>query len=276
MKNIVLLIIPLFFAIGCGRPKGFTLDKITSSYERDPRWEVKNTLSQNELQKLFEGPYTYLGSGNHTYAFESPDGKVVIKFFKQKHMNGQKSFISLKTKQKRIIERDESFSSYKLAFEKLREETALLYLHLNPTDFLHRTLVLIDQNGKEQTVNLDKMEFLVQKKATLSLDHLEKLFSENSYDEALFALRSLLHLVAKRNQMGIYDKDLQFYKNFGFIENHAVEIDIGEFRLGKAVRPTYEELQELSLQLKDFIQKNAPEFFPIATSIIDKDIKSYQ
>lgn len=276
MKKITLLIASLFLIAGCERSKGFTLGKVTSSYSADARWEVYNDLSEEELTTLFTGPYTYLGSGNHTYAFESPDGKAVIKFFKQKHMRVQSPFISSKTKERRKAEREESFSSYKLAFEKLREETGLLYLHLNPTSHLQQTLTLIDQHGEELKVNLDEMEFLIQKKATLSFKHLEKLFSEGAYDKALLSIRSLLHLVAKRNQMGIYDKDLQFFKNFGFIENDAVEIDIGEFRLGKNVLPTDEELEELSFQLKEFIQQKAPEFSPLATFVIDKDIESYR
>lgn len=276
MKKIILVMSSFLLIVGCERSKGFTLSKVTSSYQKDPRWEVKNDLSESELSNLFTGPYSYLGSGNHTYAFVSSDGKVVIKFFKQKHMRVQSPLISSKTKARRKMEREESFSSYLLAFEKLREETGLLYLHLNPTNHLHQTLTLIDQQGKKLTVNLDEMEFLIQKKATLSFDHLEKLFSEGAYDKALLSIRSLLHLVAKRNQMGIYDQDLQFFKNFGFIENDAIEIDIGEFRVGKNVRKADEELEELSFQLKNFIKQKAPEFSSIATSIIDQDIKSYR
>ncbi|MCP5506510.1 MAG: hypothetical protein H7A38_06475 [Chlamydiales bacterium] len=276
MKQILLLLLSISLVAGCERPKGFTLSKVTSSYGADPRWDVENDLSPSELAALLQGPYTYLGSGNHTYAFMSRDEKTVIKFFKQKHMRVQSLFLSSETKLRRAKERLESFSSYLLAYEKLRDETGLLYLHLNPTHHLHQTVTLIDQHGKEHRVNLDEMEFLIQKKATLSFDHLNKLFSEGAYDKAISSICSLLHLVAKRSQMGIYDKDLQFYKNFGFIENQAVEIDIGEFRAGQEVRPTQEELQELSFQLKDFIQKSAPEFAAIANFVIDKEIENAQ
>lgn len=276
MKQILLLFLVVSLFAGCSRSKGFTLRKITSSYGADPRWEVESDLSPKDLAALLQGPYTYLGSGNHTYAFVSADEKTVIKFFKQKHMRVQAPFLSSETKLRRAKERYESFSSYLLAYEKLRPETGLLYLHFNPTRYLHQTVTLIDQHGKKHRINLDDMEFLVQKKATLSFDHLSQLFSEGAYDKAISSICSLLHLVAKRNQMGIYDKDLQFYKNFGFIDNQAVEIDIGEFRVGQEVRPTREELQALSFQLKEFIQKSAPEFTAIANFVIDKEIENCQ
>lgn len=276
MKQILLIFLIFSLLAGCGRSKGFTLRKITSSYGADPRWDVESDLSPQDLATLLQGPYTYLGSGNHTYAFVSADEKTVIKFFKQKHMRVQAPFLSSETKLRRTKERHESFSSYLLAYEKLRPETGLLYLHLNPTHHLHQMVTLIDQQGKEHRVNLDEMEFLLQKKATLSFDHLNQLFSEGAYDKAISSICSLLHLVAKRNQMEIYDKDIQFYKNFGFIENQAVEIDIGEFRTGRNLRTTREELQELSFQLKDFIQESSPEFTAIANFVIDKEIENYR
>ena len=170
MKQILLLLLSISLVAGCERPKGFTLSKVTSSYGADPRWDVENDLSPSELAALLQGPYTYLGSGNHTYAFMSRDEKTVIKFFKQKHMRVQSLFLSSETKLRRAKERLESFSSYLLAYEKLRDETGLLYLHLNPTHHLHQTVTLIDQHGKEHRVNLDEMEFLIQKKATLSFE----------------------------------------------------------------------------------------------------------
>ena len=276
MKNLVLILLSLLFIIGCDRPKGFTLKKVTSSYPTEKCWDVQNDLSKEELTKLLEGPYHYLGSGNHTYAFESPDRKAVIKFFKQKHMRVQSPLITVKTKKRRAKEREESFSSYKLAFERLREETGLLYLHLNQTHHLNKKLTLLDQHGDKVIVNLDDMEFLIQKKATLAFDHLEKLFSEGAYDKALISIRSLFNLIAKRNMLGIYDRDLQFFKNFGFIDNDAIEIDIGEFRLDQSIHTTYEELHELSHQIKDFVNQKAPEFSPIANHVIDRDIESYR
>lgn len=248
-----LFICLLLVMTGCQRDKGFSLKKVSSKHLPSPEWDVASP--SEVLEKVTKMPYTYLGSGNHTYAFVSEDGQYVIKFFKQKHMRTKELFLSQKKIQRRIKEREDSFTSYKIAYEKLKEETGLVYLHLNKTSDLHLALTLIDQHGKSFQLNLDDMEFLIQKKATLAFDHLRFLIKEEKYDEANTAISSLLKVVAKRNQKGIYDRDLQFFKNFGFLDGEAIEIDIGEFRIDKSPAPLEEELEMLQHQIQDFLQK---------------------
>lgn len=261
--------------MGCERPKGFTIKKITSFYESSDQWNVDHILSDTALSKILDQPYTYLGSGNHTYAFESFDGKFVIKFFKQKHMRIQTPFLSKTTIKKRIREREESFNSYLIAYKHLQEETGLLYLHLNKTGHLGIVLKLIDQHRDSVEINLDEMEFLIQKRGTLAFDHLEKLIEQGAYEDALSGICSLFKLIAKRNQMGIYDKDLQFYKNFGFIHGEAIEIDIGELKTGVEVPSTQEELLSISYQISEFIREKAPEFLPAVEIEMKKEISQY-
>lgn len=282
MKRIILVLLLIFSLTGCSRPKGFTIKKITSLHEAAPEWEVENSLSRGELDAMMNQPYTYLGSGNHTYAFGSEDGHYVIKFFKQKHMKthtwvdvlpipAKRIFYPMGKIDRRIKEREESFTSYKIAFEELPEETGILYLHLNKTKHLKIPLTLIDQNGESFTLDLDSMEFLVQKRADLAFQYLQKLYKEGQVEEAEQAIVSLLDVVAKRSQKGIYDKDLQLFKNFGFSRGQAMEIDIGEYRRDIAPHPTYEELQTLSLQIRDFVKMYAPKHLKSA----EQEMKSY-
>ncbi len=287
MKKWLLVFSIIVFSVGCDRPKGFTLKKITSHHASAPEWEVENTMSRMELASLMGSQCHYLGSGNHTYAFVSDDDEAVIKFFKQKHMRiktgtdslsifVKKIFHSVRKIDQRTKERQDSFSSYKLAFEKLPEETGMLCLHLNKTDTLNLSLTLIDQNGKTFEVSLDEMEFLIQKKATLVFHHLKALYKKGQSKEAERAILSLFEVVAKRSQKGIYDKDLQFFKNFGFVNNRAIEIDIGEFRTNQAPRPTYEELKTLSYQIHDFLKMHAPKHLSKVESKIVDQIEQYK
>ena len=250
------LILPLLLVTGCSRPKGFTLKKVLSRHQNEPRWEVSLPQQMDEIQRILTQPYSYLGSGNHCYAFVSRDGRYVLKFFKQKHMRTQ-SILSKRRLRRRRRERVESFTSYKIAYEELQEETGVLYLHLNKTVDILPTLTLFDQHGNLLTLPLDEMEFLIQKRATLAFDYLESLFDQK--EQLLSAVDSLLRLVAVRSQRGIYDKDLQFYKNFGFCEGQAIEVDIGEFNLDHPPKEMLEEVGELSLQIRDFIHENAAE-----------------
>lgn len=287
MKKWLLVFSIIAFSVGCDRPKGFTLKKITSHHAPAPEWEVESAMSRTELASLIRSPCHYLGSGNHTYAFVSDDGEVVIKFFKQKHMKTKTWADSLSIPAKRIFypmgkidrrmkERQDSFSSYKLAFEKLPEETGILYLHLNKTDTLNLSLTLIDQNGAAFEVALDEMEFLIQKKATLVFHHLKDLYKKGQSKEAEKAILSLFDIVAKRSQKGIYDKDLQFFKNFGFVNNRAIEIDIGEFRINQDPLPTYEELKTLSYQIRDFLKMHAPKHLSEVENKIADQIEQYK
>ena len=276
MKKYLGILFSLLFIFGCERPKGFTIKKITSYYEPSDQWEAAHTLSDGILLKILDQPYIYLGSGNHTYAFESFDGKFVIKFFKQKHMNVQSPFLSKEKIEKRKNEREESFTSYMIAYRHLKEETGLLFLHLNKTNHLGISLKLIDQHGKSMEINLDDMEFLIQKRAVLAFDHLGTLIDQGAYGDALIGIRSLLSVVAKRNQMGIYDKDLQFFKNFGFINNQAVEVDIGEFKMGIDVPNTYEELLRLSYQISEFVSEKAPGLVSVVENEMNEVISQYQ
>lgn len=276
MKKYLGTLFLLLLLFGCERDKGFTLKKITSYYEPSGQWEIAQILSAETLLKILDQPYIYLGSGNHTYAFESFDGKFVIKFFKQKHMRIQSPFLSKEKIEQRKNEREESFTSYMIAYRHLKEETGLLFLHLNKTDHLGISLKLIDQHGSSMEVNLDEMEFLIQKRAVLAFEYLETLIERGAYGDVLIRIRSLLDVVAKRNQMGIYDKDLQFFKNFGFINNHAVEIDIGEFKIGVDVPNTYEELLRLSYQISEFIREKAPGLVSVVENEMDEFISQYK
>ena len=276
MKKSILLILSLLLMVGCQRLKGFTLKKITSHHAPSTKWDSPPSLSEKELLAMLAQPYTYLGSGNHTYAFVSQDGLYVIKFFKQKHMRTQSLFLSKDKIEKRTLEREESFASYKIAYDHLKEETGIVYLHLNKTDHLGMMLTLIDQHKNPTEVNLDEMEFLIQRKGVLAFEHLGNLIQREAYDEALNAITSLLEVVAKRNQRGIYDKDLQFFKNFGFIGNQAIEIDICEFKLEEKVPNIYEELTRLSYQIRDFVREEAPGFAPEVEIIMNKEISKYR
>lgn len=282
----VLLLISLLLLEGCERSKGFTLKKILSAHENDSRWESP-PLSLEEtktLKNLLQQPFYYLGSGNHCYAFESADGMYVLKFFKQKHMKTQffVDYLPLPAKRlyypmekfnRRKKEREKSFLSYKIASEKLKEETALFYLHLNKTEYLNTIVTLVDQHNHALKVDIDKMEFLIQKKATLAFEHLQKLLDSGKENEALACMSSLLKLIVVRHQKGIFDRDLQFYKNFGFIDNKAIEVDIGDFKMDPSEKNPEKiraAVAAVSLQLEDWARDHYPHLTPRVREIIDE------
>ena len=106
--------------------------------------------------------------------------------------------------------------------------------------------------------------------------YLKDLYKKGQSMEAERAILSLFDIVARRSQKGIYDKDLQFFKNFGFVNNRAIEIDIGEFRINQPPNPTYEELKILSYQIRDFLKMHAPKHLSEVENKIADQIEQYK
>lgn len=258
------------------RPKGFTVKKIQSFHKPCEKWDVSNEISTDSINKILEQPFTYLGSGNHCYAFLSDDSKYVLKFFKQKHMSKRiwQNYLPLPEKmnvfrasriKKHQKEREKAFSSYKLAYEHLKEETEIVYMHLNKTTHLKKPLHIIDQHGTTHQLNADNLEFLLQKKADVGYTLISKLMKQSKLEEATDKLISFLEVVVKRAKKGIFDRDIQFYKNFGFINGKAVEIDIGEFKYCTECKSSSMQKNELlaaSEQIKEWLHCNYPNLEP--------------
>lgn len=199
---------------------GFTVLRITSSLPFHPEWEVGHDLGREQLQALFAQPYSFLSKGAQTFAFASADGKYVVKFFKHDHLKKNGKLIK-------------DFTSYIIAYKLLKQETGLLYLHLNTTAQMGLSLDLIDRLGIHHHIPLDNYTFLVQKRASGSYETVRRWVEAGQIEEAKRAISSLVRVLKTRSERGIYDKDPDINTNFGFVEEEAVQIDVGRFRLRK-------------------------------------------
>jgi hypothetical protein len=236
---------------------GFAITKITPSFI-PLSWPAH--LPAEKTRSILHQPFTYLGKGVQSFVFASADGEYVIKFIRQDHWGHRK-----KKKQSRLT-RD--FTSYQIAYDHLRDETGLLYLHLSPTDFLHEKITIIDRLGIHHVLDLDQYEFIVQRKAALIYPTLEKWIAEKKIEEAKEALSSLVHLLDLRLQKGIFDKDSDLNTNFGFLGTQAMQIDIGRFRtpshpLDKA------EIVRITDHLHQWLMVQSPELDIHLRSVID-------
>jgi hypothetical protein len=221
---------------------GFALCKILSSLSFNEEWVPTSPpiVEQAELFHIFNQPFHYLAKGAQSYVFASEDGQTVIKFFRIYHLRPPVWLTALSLPPalqpfkvgKMIAKRRElnkDFLSYKLAFEEMREETGLIYLHLNKTDHLKQRLKIYDKIGIGYELDLDTMEFLVQKRATLVYPAIDALMRSEGLHAAKGAISSLVALLRARCEKGIFDKDPDLNTNFGFLAKCAVQIDIGRF-----------------------------------------------
>ncbi len=144
------------------------------------------------------------------------------------------------------------FSAFKLAFEGLKEETGLLYVHLNPTTTLCRQLTLQDPEGNEHRLDLDPLSFVIQKKALLVSYTIDTLMEKGEVESAKEAIDRMLVLAMHFYEKGYRNRDPNLRNNFGFIGEEPILIDMGRMVL-------CEEMKELQNSSKELLRV-APRF----------------
>ncbi len=189
---------------------------------------------------LLEQPFSFLGEGAQCYVFGSRDGKHVIKLFKARHFKPQKKWLSegplfsgfifsskkKNSEQKWARKFQESCERYALAYDQLREETALEFLHLEKS--ATSLPVKFQTAGKTYTLDLADLPFILQKKGELVPDTLSRLVEQGSKEEANEKLLHLRELLIERAKKGITDPRQCFSVNFGFIGKKPIQFDVGK------------------------------------------------
>jgi hypothetical protein len=221
---------------------GFTVSNITSDFPFQPQWEVRPLLSseQAELMKALDQPYYYLGKGCQSYVFTSLDGQNVIKFFKYQRYRLQPWLAyfpplpaivkyreeKMKKKWKKL---DGFVQSWKIAFENLKEETGLAFVHLNKTNHLQHDLTLYDKMGIKHVVSLDQMEFCVQRRARMLCETLLDYKAQGHLAEAQQLIHQLLNMILSEYSRGLADNDHALMQNTGVAQGKPMHIDVGQF-----------------------------------------------
>ena len=268
---------------------GFGITSITSTLPYNPIWDIP--ILEEDLQILdqaFNQNYFYIASGSQSFVFESEDQRYVIKFFKHKRWRLSPllskiplpPFLNKKrgkwiNKKKRTI--NSTFNSCKTSYLEFHDQTGIIYLHLNKTDHLHRKIIISDRLGIKHKLDLDNIEFILQKKAIRTDYYLKNLRKEGKIDEAKRAIDSLLQFAVTRAQKGFSDKDPHFVYNFGFIGSEVIEIDIGGFYRDPRKPTSYfysYEIVKIRNKLLPWIKKNYPELAPFTEKRIDEIITS--
>ncbi len=265
---------------------GFSVRQMTSSLPPYPQYEVSlPEETKEDLQSSLSQPFHYIGKGCQFYAFESEDKQYVLKFLKHKHLRPHLWLNKLPmpaalraisdAKIERRSQRTENlFSSCKLAFEQMSEETGLLFVHLNRTPALESEVVLIDKLGVKHRIRLDRHEYIVQKRAITVKEAFTHIETE---DELRARIEQLIALVLARCEKGIADRDRSFVQNVAFSvdEPRAIFIDTGQFYLNPDM--CQEEAKRADLKkrldnLRYWTERNFPDFLPV----VDEYYQQYE
>lgn len=279
----------LLFSHFCNaQTDGFSVARIHSELSFNPAWEV-DPLSFDQEQTLctvLNQKFRYLGCGGQCFAFVSEDDKWVIKFFKHRFRKPFSYFyhaslpmwidrVRERKLHKALFKLNRDFTSYKIAYEDLREESGLLYIHLNKNEVNFPTLTIVDKIGISHKICLSEVEFVVQKKAELAYDHIGALMKNNDLSGARAALHSILQTLILRCQRGIYDEDPPIHRNLGFVDAQPIFIDVGRFRRDESRKNPEIYKKDLTLitkRLRRWLEEN----YPPLTTLLDEELDATQ
>jgi hypothetical protein len=222
---------------------GFSVPKITSDFAYNPEWSIVEP-DLDQVERILHQKFKFLAVGSQSYAFASEDGKYVLKFFRMKHLIPRiTDFFNPDQVEYRKDTLLSVFDAYKLAYEELREDAGLIYIHLNKTDHLKTDVQVVDWLGRTHTIDLDQTEFVIQERAELIFTNLKKLLIKGDRQTVEKRVGSILELVQRQIDKGITDHDKAVKHNYGFIGDRAVHLDIG--RIYKEKKPRdYNRIEE--------------------------------
>jgi hypothetical protein len=152
--------------------------------------------------------------------------------------------------------------SWKVAFENLKEETGLIFVHLNKTNNLHKQMTIYDKMGRKHQIDLDQMEFCVQSRADMLCDTLLKYKEQNQHQESKALIVNLLNLILSEYNRGLADNDHALMQNTGVVNGKPIHIDVGQFVQNEAVKDPavyYQELFTKTYKFKIWLGDNYPE-----------------
>lgn len=241
------------------RTDGFTV----ASIAHDMPYRVSLETPPEDISPFLAQRFYYYGRGGQSYVFVSEDKKTILKFFKKN------PFSNL----------DPIFQSCKLAYDKLKKETGLLYLHLNPTHGNPITVQIVDPLRIEHTIDLDSTSFILQKRAKLIYSKIEQEMKCGNVDGAQKAISSLLSYLAHRCQQGIRDADGGLKRNYGYVGDFPISIDIGSFAEDKQLqspKAAIKELKNKTYRLQKWLGKRYPELSDYFRSQLEENYKMIQ
>ena len=247
LKRFFILTVFILVVYGSGRlyfalTAGFTVGNIASNFDYHEEWKLSelSTTEEQDLKKILSQKFNYLGKGCQSYVFASADGDYVLKFVKFQRFRPKPwldYLVSLpymdQYRQSKINKMNKKldmlFSSWKIAYENLKPETGLIFVHLNKTHNLNQFVTIYDKLGFQHQINLDDTVFLLQKRAKMLCSTINDLMKQGKISEAKQLLDHLLTTILSEYHRGLADNDHALMQNTGVFHGTPVHIDVGQF-----------------------------------------------
>lgn len=233
MKLLILMFLTLL-SLGVGRGLHALKDGFNPKRIQSLNFWVEDALSEEAKQALKQ-PFRYLGRGRQCFAFASEDGRYVLKFprtdiYKTPFWAKALPVTSYRNRLEQSHQRREAFilNSIALSFQELREQTALLAVHLGRS-LSHEQLTVIDKFGSTYHLPVASTPFILQRKTPLLIPAFQQALTRGDLPEAQKILDALLTAIIERASKGILNRDRSFLRNYGFDGEKAYQIDVGSF-----------------------------------------------
>lgn len=221
--------------------QGFRIAKMQLEFPFHPEWEIHPDPAVHSILKQ---PFYFIGKGAQSYVFESKDRQYVVKLFRYDHPCCKSKILHL-------------FNACKMAYDCLRKETGLIYIHLNPTPMDLPTLRCKDAVGRSYKIDLNQTRFALQKRAEDFQVTLKK--ASQDPPEMKKRLDQFVDLLQDRTAKNILNSDPSLSRNFGFLEDRAIEFDFGNYRYSADLNSRL-EIDRYALKLRRWLSLNAPEW----------------
>lgn len=260
MRKFLLVVLAAVLGYVCIPEKKNFLNQVTSTLKARPEWETD--LSSTLVDQILNQKFSYLARGAQSYAFISEDQKYVLKFIKMNHVTPRR--ISEKfnrdKREKKATKLQQMFGALHYAYHHFKDETGLVFLHLNRTPGWNKKVSLVDKDGKNIALSLKNSCFILQEKAELIYTRLGRLIENNQVEDAKETIRSFLTLIQKRGDRGLFDHDHGISSNFGFINDRPIQLDVAD--LYQAALDPKAEVERVGLRMKNTIADRFPPFLP--------------
>lgn len=265
---------------------GFSVSNIASFYPFQAQWSVIDAQMSQEADEALSQEYFYLGKGCQSYAFLSSDGRYVLKFLKQQNFRSPAWVTPLalisavhnyeqSRKEHRWFRLNRVCHSWKLCFDRLRAESALLFVHLNRTDDLRKQLVLHDKLGFVHQIDLDQFQFCLQRRGEKLADWFIDQRDRGALEEASRLMHRLVDLLRSEFAQGIADDDHALIQNAGVSDGIPIHLDIGQFVQNPAIQNEQCWKQELftkGFKLGRWLDKHWPALAVVWRERLEQEI----
>ncbi len=257
----------------------FNYSKIHTRQGYNHRWDFGPLSNQQQevIKSLTQSPLKPLHSGQYYYIFSSADNKYVVKFIKQRNIDPKHiiSFFPL-PKELEALKRDflnsmknnrgSIFNSFQISYERIPDLTGVVYLHLNRTKSINKSVELQVTQNKKIQIKLDDTEFIVQKKAQpITLNDLKVL--PNVYT----LLSEVVKMHGDKLKKGVKDGCTLKIKNLGIIDGKIVQLNTTQFENSSdQVLPTQDSndsLNEIYKKIVEIHPKHRNDFDIIISSL---------